>query len=137
MALGHRAWKKVRAVLQHLFAKASPELRDNAELRAKCMFKMGEVKMLLPAQIGDYSDFYASKEHATNLGRMFRPDGDALLPNWYVPTRASSSTSLGSGSRLATMGAPPPLSCLTPLFGVPTARSNRQSDLLRLSPFHS
>lgn len=51
--------------------------------------------MSMPAKIGDYTDFYSSKEHATNLGTMFRPGGAALLPNWlHIPVgyhgRASS-----------------------------------------------
>ncbi len=41
-----------------------------------------EVTMHLPFEVADYVDFYASEQHATNLGRMFRPDGEALLPNW-------------------------------------------------------
>jgi fumarylacetoacetase len=41
-----------------------------------------DARMLLPAEIGDYVDFYSSLEHATNLGRLFRPDGEPLLPNW-------------------------------------------------------
>jgi fumarylacetoacetase len=43
---------------------------------------ISEVEVLLPIAIGDYVDFYASEHHATNLGKMFRPDGEALLPNW-------------------------------------------------------
>ncbi|HKU81321.1 MAG TPA: fumarylacetoacetase, partial [Candidatus Tumulicola sp.] len=45
-----------------------------------------DVSMKLPFEIGDYVDFYSSLEHATNLGRLFRPDGDPLLPNWrWIP----------------------------------------------------
>ena len=44
---------------------------------------MADIVNLLPAKIGDYSDFYASKEHASNLGKMFRPDQEPLLPNWF------------------------------------------------------
>ena len=56
---------------------------------------MNEVEMQLPVDIGDYTDFYSSKEHATNVGKMFRPDGEPLLPNWlHLPVayhgRASS-----------------------------------------------
>jgi fumarylacetoacetase len=46
---------------------------------------MDEVEMQLPVLIGDYTDFYSSKEHATNVGKMFRPE-NALLPNWlHIP----------------------------------------------------
>ena len=42
----------------------------------------GQVIMLLPANIGDYTDFYSSREHATNVGTMFRGKDNALQPNW-------------------------------------------------------
>jgi fumarylacetoacetase len=45
-----------------------------------------KVTMLMPAHIGDYTDFYASKEHATNVGIMFRGKENALMPNWYAVT---------------------------------------------------
>jgi len=45
---------------------------------------IGALKMKLPVEIGDYTDFYASKEHATNVGVMFRGKENALMPNWYI-----------------------------------------------------
>ncbi len=59
------------------------------------MFDENQINMLLPVQIGDYTDFYSSKEHATNVGIMFRDPANALLPNWlWIPVgyhgRASS-----------------------------------------------
>jgi fumarylacetoacetase len=57
--------------------------------------------MLLPAKIGDYTDFYSSMEHATNVGKIFRPDGDALLPNWkWLPVgyHGRSSSVVVSGT---------------------------------------
>jgi fumarylacetoacetase len=50
--------------------------------RPEVIVPLADVTVLLPIDIGDYVDFYASEQHATNLGKMFRPDGDALLPNW-------------------------------------------------------
>ena len=62
---------------------------------------MSGVRMLLPVRIGDYTDFYASIHHATNVGSMFRDPQHALLPNWlYVPIayngRASSIVVTGT-----------------------------------------
>jgi len=69
-----------------VFAKETPDLRDDQALRAKALHKMSAVRLLLPANVGDYSDFYASREHATNLGKMFRPNDEPLLPNWlWIP----------------------------------------------------
>jgi len=95
MALGRPAWQEARARLQHLLAANNAELRDNAELRARAFHPLAEVELLLPAAIGDYTDFYSSREHATNVGIMFRGRENALMPNWlHLPVayhgRASS-----------------------------------------------
>jgi fumarylacetoacetase len=71
-----------------------PALRDDALLRGRALLPQSQVRMLLPARIGDFTDFYASEHHAANVGRMFRPD-NPLLPNWkHLPVgyhgRASS-----------------------------------------------
>jgi fumarylacetoacetase len=61
---------------------------------------MEEVEMQLPVLIGDYTDFYSSKEHATNVGKMFRDPENALLPNWlHIPVgyHGRSSTIVPSG----------------------------------------
>jgi len=90
MALGNDAAHALRLALSDLLRRDAPD-RAKAE---KAMTPMLECELLLPAQIGDYTDFYASIYHATNVGRMFRPD-HPLLPNYkYVPIgyhgRASS-----------------------------------------------
>jgi len=95
IALGKPVWREVRDRLSDLFRKDNAELRDNAEVRKKCLFNVEEVEMKLPVKIGDYTDFYSSKEHATNVGTMFRDPKNALLPNWkHLPVayhgRASS-----------------------------------------------
>src|SRR5258707_15238096 len=95
MALGRPAWIEVRQMLQHLLDENSPTLRDNVALRERALLPLSMVKLHLPAEIGDYTDFYSSREHATNVGSMFRGEGNALLPNWlHVPVgyhgRASS-----------------------------------------------
>jgi fumarylacetoacetase len=70
-------------------------LRDNAALRAEALIPRDGVEMVLPVDIGDYTDFYSSREHATNVGIMLRGPDHALNPNWlYLPVayhgRASS-----------------------------------------------
>ncbi len=98
MAMGPRYWTALRAALSRLLRADYPDARGERWLHpaARCT-------MLLPAVIGDYTDFYASIHHATNVGRMFRPD-NPLLPNYkYVPIayhgRASSIVVSGSEIR--------------------------------------
>lgn len=86
MALGYEAWHKVRQAIQHLLHANTTTLRDNAALRQRALHPQAEVTLHLPASIGDYTDFYSSREHATNVGAMFRDPQKALLPNWlHVP----------------------------------------------------
>jgi fumarylacetoacetase len=82
LALGRPAWEATRARVKDALGDAP-------------RFPLEGAQLLLPVRIGDYVDFYSSLEHATNLGRRFRPDGDPLLPNWrHLPVgyhgRASS-----------------------------------------------
>ena len=95
MALGRPAWHEARSAISHLLRAEVATLRDNARMRERALVPMTEVEMLLPAQIGDYTDFYSSLEHATNVGTMLRGPENALMPNWlYLPVayhgRASS-----------------------------------------------
>lgn len=95
MALGKAVCRDVRNTLSYLFEKNNSELRHNAEVKAKVLYPIEKVELLLPIRIGDYTDFYSSKEHATNVGTMFRDPANALLPNWkHIPIgyhgRASS-----------------------------------------------
>jgi fumarylacetoacetase len=90
MALGHTAWGSLRLALSRL-------LREDAKqqsITAQCLLDMEDVEYALPAHIGDYTDFYTSIHHATNVGKLFRPD-NPLLPNYrWIPIgyhgRASS-----------------------------------------------
>lgn len=79
---GKANWSKVRAELQALLSADNPDLRDNQALRDRVFFKQSDVKMHLPVDISGYTDFYSSKEHATNVGCLFRDPKNALLPNW-------------------------------------------------------
>lgn len=101
MALGRPAWQAVRAVLQTLLQANDPTLRDNLELRQQALHAMNQVTMHLPAVIGDYTDFYSSREHATNVGIMFRGKENALMPNWlHLPVgyHGRSSSIVPSGT---------------------------------------
>ena len=95
MSTGRAVWSGVRRRCQGLLGEESVEIRDNRELRSRLLVPMDNVTMLMPVQIGDYTDFYASLEHATNVGTMFRGPENALQPNWkHLPVayhgRASS-----------------------------------------------
>ncbi len=94
IALGKVQTRKIRERVQHLLLAENEELRDHS-IRGKVMVNRKEAEMLLPVKIGDYTDFYSSLEHATNVGAMFRDPENALLPNWkHLPVgyhgRASS-----------------------------------------------
>ncbi len=69
---GKKTWRLVRNRLAELFDATNPKLRDNASHKDVVIFDVADIEMLLPVQIGDYTDFYSSKEHATNVGAMFR-----------------------------------------------------------------
>ncbi|MGM7723174.1 fumarylacetoacetase [Metabacillus sp. Hm71] len=121
MALGRPVWAAVRSKLQYLLNADTPDLRDNEELRTKAFHLMADVQMLLPAEIGDYTDFYASKEHATNVGTMFRGKDQALMPNWtHLPVgyhgRASSIVPSGTPVRRP-LGQRKPQDSEYPVFG--------------------
>ena len=82
IALGRPVWQQVRARLQQLLSADCAELRDNADLRAKAFYPQAAVAMLLPIEVPGYTDFYSSKEHAYNVGCMFRDPKNALMQNW-------------------------------------------------------
>ena len=97
---GRKTWRLVRNRLAHLFDSTTATLRDNPDHRDIVIFNIADIEMLLPVQIGDYTDFYSSKEHATNVGMMFRDPENALLPNWlHLPVgyHGRSSTIVPSG----------------------------------------
>ena len=103
MALGPKVWSKTRARLSELLRNDYPELRDNRELRARALVPMSSVKLHLPITVSGYTDFYASKEHATNVGVMFRGKDNALQPNWlHMPIgyNGRASTVVVSGTQV-------------------------------------
>ena len=89
MAAGREVWREIRQRLMRLAGE------EQASLIREALIPVNEVQMHLPVEIGDYTDFYASREHATNVGIMFREKENALMPNWlHLPIgyhgRASS-----------------------------------------------
>lgn len=118
---GKKTWRMVRNRLAELFDETNPKLRDNKEHRDIVIFDVKHIEMQLPVLIGDYTDFYSSKEHATNVGKMFRDPENALLPNWlYVPVgyHGRSSTIIPSGISVnRPMGQTLPNGETTPVFG--------------------
>jgi len=126
MGLGRSAWSAVRKCLTNQFTAGHEEgrLEKDEDLKKKVLIPKGEVRMKLPAKIGDYTDFYSSREHATNCGRLFRPEGDPLLPNWlHIPIgyhgRASSIVVSGTPVRRPLGQVRPPTAPLSdpPTFG--------------------
>ncbi|MEU6644113.1 fumarylacetoacetase [Saccharomonospora sp. NPDC046836] len=92
MAQGPARWAQVR---ESISAIVAGDLPDNA------LHPVGGVRLHLPIEVGDYVDFYASEHHASNLGRLFRPDAEPLMPNWkHLPVgyHGRSGTVVVSGT---------------------------------------
>ncbi|CDW55343.1 Fumarylacetoacetase [Trichuris trichiura] len=79
LALGPAAWKEARSTLQRLLSKNESAIRDNDALRSSALVPQEKARMHLPAVIGDYTDFFSSKYHAANCGRMFLGEETSLL----------------------------------------------------------
>ena len=119
MALGPAVWHEVREQLTDL----APDAEGTP---------VSEVTLQLPFEVADYVDFYCSLQHATNVGRIFRPDGDALLPNWrHLPVgyhgRAGTVVVSGTDVRRPSGQRKPPNEP-TPTFG-PTRRLDIEAEL--------
>ena len=103
MALGPQIWSKTRARISELLRHDNPRLRDDKLLRARALLPMADVTLHLPIAVAGYTDFYSSKEHATNVGVMFRGKDNALQPNWlHMPIgyNGRASTVVVSGTRV-------------------------------------
>lgn len=116
MKLGRSAWKNMRSSLVQFFTNE----QDLSKFQ-ECFFKLDQIKMHLPISIGDYTDFYASKEHASNVGEMFRGKENALMPNWlHLPVgyhgRSSSIVVSGTPVKRPSGQSKPPES--GPVFGL-------------------
>jgi fumarylacetoacetase len=103
MALGPKVWSRTRARISELLRHDHPELRDNDELRRLALVPMAQAKLHMPVAVAGYTDFYSSKEHATNVGVMFRGKDNALQPNWlHMPIgyNGRASTVVVSGTKV-------------------------------------
>jgi fumarylacetoacetase len=104
MSFDRTIWRAARNRIISLLAddsEADKRLESNAELRNRVLIPMNETTMHLPARVGDYTGFYSSREHATNVGIMFRGKENSLQPNWlHLPVgyHGRSSTVVVSGT---------------------------------------
>lgn len=101
IALGRPAWRAIRQHLTRLFEAGNNSSRERITSRKDILFPAASVSMLMPVKVGDYTDFYSSIEHATNVGMMFRDPANALLPNWrHLPVgyHGRSSSIVVSGT---------------------------------------
>ncbi len=101
IALGKSTTSSVRECISNLLNENCPDLRDNKEARAKVFQSISNVQMQLPVRIGDYTDFYSSIDHATNIGTMIRDPKNALMSNWkHIPVgyHGRSSSIIISGT---------------------------------------
>lgn len=127
LARGRAAWRATRAEIVALLTDPAREAANAAHLYA-----LAEVALQLPFEVADYVDFYASEHHATNLGRLFRPDSDALLPNWkHLPVgyHGRAGTVVASGTPVVRpCGQRKAPSDDTPTFG-PSVRLDIEAEL--------
>lgn len=102
IGLGKPVWRKVRERVSELLDEKNKALQSQQGAKENCLVWMKDAQMLLPIHIGDYTDFYSSIDHATNMGKMLRDPANALLPNWkHIPVGyhgRSSSIIISGGS---------------------------------------
>lgn len=118
---GKKTWRLVRNRLAELFDETNPKLRDHKEHRDFVIFDVKDIEMQLPVLIGDYTDFYTSKEHAINIGKIISNPDKALPLNWFhmpVGYHGRSSTIIPSGIPVnRPMVQTLPIGETTPVFG--------------------
>ena len=121
IGMGKEKCRLLRQLVSDILHAENPELRDRQDMRKKIIHKMSDVKMLIPVRIGDYTDFYSSIDHATNVGKMFRDPANALLPNWkHLPVAyhgRSSSICVSGHSFHRPKGQTKPADADAPVFG--------------------
>ncbi len=118
---GKKTWRLVRNRLAELFDETNPKLRDNKEHKEIVIFNVKDIEMQLPVLIGDYTDFFSNKEHALNLGKIYRDPEHLLSSNWFhipVAYHGRSSSIIPSGIPVhRPMGQTLPNGEITPVFG--------------------
>lgn len=121
IADGRKTWRAVRDRVAEIFDKKNTSLQSNENHRKHVLFTLDEIEMQLPVQVGDYTDFYSSKEHATNVGKIFRGAENALKPNWLhmpVAYHGRSSSIVPSGIPVhRPQGQKMPKGAESPIFG--------------------
>ena len=121
IACGKAAWSVTRERISELFQKDNLTLNEADIDQSVFMHATSEVTMQMPVKIGDYTDFYSSIEHATNVGTMFRDPDNALFPNWkHLPVgyHGRSSSIVISGTNIhRPMGQTKPNDADVPVYG--------------------
>jgi fumarylacetoacetase len=127
LARGPEAWAAVRSRLQSILTDGA-----RAPMASKALLPLAEVETHLPWSVADYVDFYSSEHHATNVGRILRPDGEALTPNWkHLPIgyHGRSGTIVVSGTDIVRpSGQRRPPTEPQPVFG-PSVRLDIEAEL--------
>ena len=101
LSQGRPVWNALRSRVTQLLQHDEPLLRDNAALRTEALVPISQATLHLPVEIGDYTDFYSSRDHATNVGTMLRGPENALNSNWLhlpVAYHGRSSSVVASGT---------------------------------------
>lgn len=121
IALGKETTRAVRERISELLNVSNNELQKNEEDKKQIFKKQWEVNMMLPVQVGDYTDFYSSIDHATNIGKMIRDPENALMPNWkHIPVGyhgRASSIAVSGHSFHRPKGQMKPADATVPVFG--------------------
>jgi fumarylacetoacetase len=121
MALGKPVTNAIRAAIQGIFNKENTTLQNNTVHQAEILHDVKSVELLMPIKVGDYTDFYSSRDHAINVGTMFRDPENALLPNWlHLPVgyHGRASSIIGSGTPIRRpKGQQMPAGADKPVFG--------------------
>ncbi|MFK2821061.1 fumarylacetoacetase [Flavobacteriaceae sp. LMIT009] len=121
IADGRKTWRLVRDRIAEIFDSKNETLKNNVKHKEIVLFRLDEIEMKMPVQVGDYTDFYASKEHATNVGTMFRGADNALMPNWlHLPVGYHGRSSSIVTTHIPVhrpQGQTMPVGAKTPVFG--------------------
>ena len=116
LKLNKQTWRAVRNRISEVFTTEM-----NEDLKAQCLTDVANIQMCMPVKVGDYTDFYSSRQHAYNVGCMFRDPNNALLPNWlHIPVgyHGRASSIILSGTPIhRPKGQQLPVDATEPVFG--------------------